>query len=307
MTRATPCTFTVFTATYNRAHTLRRVYESLARQTFRDFEWLIVDDGSTDETRRLVEAWPGKTFPIRYFTQKHSGKHVAFNKGVREAQGLLFLSLDSDDELMANGLERFKFHWDSIPPERRTCFSAVTALCVDQRGNIVGDPFPQDILDSDSLELQFRYGVAGDKSGFQRTDILRRHPFPELHGLTFVPEGVVWFAIARSYKTRFVNEPLVTVHREAEPHLSALTSSTARGRLFFHRMMLNEYSDVLYRSPRTLMKCLVNYCRYSFACDVPVSSQLSHMNSAACRAALAGVVPLGYALNLKDHLTRNTR
>ena len=90
--------FTVFTPTYNRARTLERVYSSLEAQTFRDFEWLIVDDGSTDGTRALVYEWQRQgSFAIRYFWQENRGKHVAFNVAVRESRGEFFLPLDSDD------------------------------------------------------------------------------------------------------------------------------------------------------------------------------------------------------------------
>ena len=95
-------TFTVFTPTYNRAATLARVYESLQRQTFTDFEWIIVDDGSTDETAELVQQWRSESsFPIRYIWQPNQGKHVAFNRGVELARGELFLPHDSDDESLA--------------------------------------------------------------------------------------------------------------------------------------------------------------------------------------------------------------
>ncbi len=90
--------FTVFTATFNRAHVLHRVYHSLRAQTFRDFEWLVVDDGSTDGTGALVEAWRAEAdFPIRYRYQENRGKHVACNRAVAEARGRFFLTLDSDD------------------------------------------------------------------------------------------------------------------------------------------------------------------------------------------------------------------
>src|SRR5437762_2817315 len=93
-----PMIFTVFTPTYNRAGTLPRVYESLKAQTFRDFEWIIVDDGSADSTQELVQSWIGDLdFPIRYFRQQNQGKHVAVNLGVKEARGEFFLNLDSDD------------------------------------------------------------------------------------------------------------------------------------------------------------------------------------------------------------------
>ncbi|MGQ9564843.1 MAG: glycosyltransferase family 2 protein, partial [Thermogutta sp.] len=94
--------FTVFTPTYNRAHTLSRTYESIRRQTIRDFEWVIVDDGSTDGTDELVQQWQQECndFPIRYFWQPNQHKKVAFNRGVREAKGQWFVPIDSDDELL---------------------------------------------------------------------------------------------------------------------------------------------------------------------------------------------------------------
>src|SRR5690242_2999845 len=124
--------FTVFTPAYNRAPTLPRVYESLKAQTFRDFEWLIVDDGSTDNTPELVAQWQSTgELSIRYFQQEHCGRHIAFNRGVHEAQGTLFLNCDSDDAFVPQTLTRFLYHWENIPLAERSSFSAVTALCMD--------------------------------------------------------------------------------------------------------------------------------------------------------------------------------
>jgi glycosyltransferase involved in cell wall biosynthesis len=294
-------TFTVFTATHDRAHTLGRVRDSLAQQTFRDFEWLIVDDGSTDGTREQVTAWSAEaSFPIRYVSQEHSGKHVAFNRGVREARGELFLSIDSDDALVPNALERFKHHWDGIPAERKAEFSAVSALCTDLRGRPLGARFPADVTDSDSLELFFRYKVSGDKIGFHRTDVLRAHPYPEPKGVRHVSPSVAWFAIARSYRTRYVNEYLLRVDRQEGAHLSHLSRASVAGRLVFHTTILNEYLDYLSRSPSRFVRSLVNYSRYSFLCGVGVSAQLARLDSARCKAALLGVTPLGWALSVRD-------
>ena len=179
-------TFTIFTPTFNRAHTLQRVYTSLAQQTYRDFEWLVMDDGSTDNTSQLIEAWKGESsFPIRYFKQENKEKLV-----------------------WAIYLTKFKHHWDAIDAQQRAGFSGVSVLCMDQNGNLVGDLFPKDVIDSDSLELRYKYKVKGEKWGFHRTDILRRYPFPENLKQTYVPEDIVWNKIARKYKTRFVNEQL---------------------------------------------------------------------------------------------------
>ncbi|MDD5631285.1 MAG: glycosyltransferase family A protein [Methylococcales bacterium] len=200
--------FTVFTATYNRAYILSRVYESLKRQTLRDFEWLIVDDGSSDNTRQIVQAWCAEAnFPIRYLWQENAHKKVAFNRGVREANGELFLALDNDDEALPEALATFKRIWFDIPDSDRNRYSAVTGLCIDPAGNIVGDRYPDDILDSTATELALRYRISGEKWGFQRVDVLREFPFPE-DVVGWVPESIVWNRIARKYLTRYVNIPV---------------------------------------------------------------------------------------------------
>ena len=164
-------------ATFNRAHVLHRVYDSLREQTFRDFEWLVVDDGSTDGTGALVEAWRAEAdFPIRYRYQENRGKHVACNRAVPEARGRFFLTLDSDDACVPQALERLNRYWEEIPEREQPGFSAVTVLCMDEAGRIVGDRFPRRITDSDPLEVQYRLKVRGEKWGFQRTAVMRTKP-----------------------------------------------------------------------------------------------------------------------------------
>jgi glycosyltransferase involved in cell wall biosynthesis len=236
-------TFTVFTPTHNRAHTLDRVYRSLEAQTFRSFEWLIVDDGSTDDTERRVRGWQQTAnFPIIYVRQDNAGKHFAHNRAVQHARGQFFLTLDSDDGCEPFALERFKFHWDSIDPASRDQFSAVTALCRDQHGNLIGDRFPRDPLDSDSVELVYRYKVGGEKWGFQRTDVLRQFPFPADQRRTYIPEGMVWNAIARRFKTRFTNDVLRIYYLEgASISRQVPPGAHARGLRLYSQTVLDEH------------------------------------------------------------------
>jgi glycosyltransferase involved in cell wall biosynthesis len=302
MQTVTGYTFTVFTPTYNRAHTLPRVFVSLQRQTFRDFEWLVVDDGSTDGTPLLVEQFQKDAdFPIRYARQAvNSGKHVAFNRGVREATGELFLTLDSDDECVPEALARLKFHWDTIPVDRREQFSAVTSLCMDETGQVVGDRFPEDVLDSDSIELAYRFRVKGEKWGFHKTSVLRAHPFPEAPDMKFVSESLIWFAIARRHRTRFVNECLRIYHGDGGGRLSTLSVGTARGRRIFNAAILNDYSDVRYISPRVRTKCAINYARYSLLCGLGLRAQLRDIHAAAAKGLVVLCAPAALLISLRD-------
>lgn len=254
--------FTVFTPTFNRAATLGRVYESLCAQTFLDFEWLIVDDGSTDETYDLVAGWQAEAgFPIRYFRQPNGGKHRAFNRGVREAHGELFLTLDSDDTCVADALARLKFHWDSIPAGARETFSAVTVLCADAEGRVVGDRFPRDVFDANSISLQHKYLIRGEKWGFHRTTVLRKFPFPEFDGERFIPESVVWNRIAQHYRTRYVNEALRT-YEIGSDSLSRrsvrIRTENPQGTDLYYRELLKLSLPV-----RAKLKVATNFVRFS--------------------------------------------
>lgn len=258
--------FTVFTATFNRAHTLTRVYDSLKQQTFRDFEWLVIDNGSQDKTQKLIKTWQKENlFPIRlYFRQVNEHRKVAFNQGVKEAEGELFLNWDSDDEAVPNALEIFDRHWQNIPDNEKAWFSGVSALCVDQTGKLVGSRFPKDTFDSDFFTLRYRFNLKCEKWGFQRTDVLRRFPFPEnVQGL--VPESVVWSAISQNYKTRFVNDILRIFYINAGE--SVMTSSNPRkdsdGLALWAQETLNNELKWFFVDPLWFLKTAANYTRFS--------------------------------------------
>lgn len=296
-------TFTVFTPTFNRATTLHRVFESLSKQTFTDFEWLIVDDGSTDDTEMVVQAWAtSATFPIRYIRAAHGGKHIAFNRGVREARGLLFLSMDSDDACVPESLERFWFHWTQIPEDNRSRYSSVTALVNDEHGALVGTEYPAPIFDSNALDLRFRYRVAGDKWGFQRTDVLRMFPFPEVKGVNYVPEILAWYPIARRFQTRFVNERLLIYFQAGTDRLSVgqVTPRDAIAMRLGQQALLDDYLDYAIRSPRDMLKAVVNYSRFGLAAGAGLRGSVSGMHTWHGRLLVALGVPVGVALHLRD-------
>lgn len=292
--------FTIFTATYNRAHTLPRVYRSLKIQTCRDFEWVIVDDGSTDNTYDLVKRWKEEAdFPIRYFWQQNQGKHFAFNWGVKEAHGRFFLSLDSDDACVSEALERFKYHWDLIPKDQEELFTGVCSLCQDQNGMLIGNRFPFNPTDSNSLEIYYRYKVWGDKWGFQRVEVLRNFPFPEIEGTKFIPEGIVWNSIAKSFKIRFINEILGICYIQPFSSSDQLTCSLndplryAVGSAYYYQSCLNNDIEWFRYAPFKFLLLAVHYVRFSLHSGKKVIEALTNVRLLKTKILVAMAIPIG--------------
>jgi glycosyltransferase involved in cell wall biosynthesis len=298
--------FTVFTATYNRAHTLGRPYESLLQQTCRDFEWIVVDDGSTDGTSELVERWQAEAwFPIRRIQQTNQGKHIASNRAAIEASGALFVTLDSDDACLPHALERLKVHWEAIPAGERERFSAVAGLCQDQHGRLVGTPFPRDVLDADNLEIRYRYKVKGDKWGFQRTDVMRAFPYPAFAEKGVVAPSLAWNAIGSRYLTRWINEPLLIYWLDYGPPGSQTTRSGptregARVRLLEHQSLLNEHVRWSRYAPVEFLRAAAHYARLSLHAGFGLGRQAGALDNAPARALWLLGLPIGYLLYRRD-------
>lgn len=203
---------TVFTPAYNRAHTLHRVFDSLKTQTFRDFEWIIVDDGSSDDTKAVVEQFAEQKpfFEIRYFYQKNQGKHIATNLAVREAKGEFFITIDSDDGCKSNALERLMEVWNTIAPTERENYKGVSCRCCapETPETIIGTHLPQASMDTNDHDLRYKYKVKGELWGMTRIQVMRENPYPVIEGLHYYPEGVYWGKIGLKYTTRYFDEPL---------------------------------------------------------------------------------------------------
>lgn len=308
-TSATPqFTFTVFTPTRNRGHVLHRVYRSLQHQTFRDFEWLIVDNDSEDETAAIVALWQAEAdFPIRYVRHENRGVHVSRVRAVAEAFGDLFLEFRSADSCMPEALERFRHHWLSIPESERDHFAGVTALAMDERGRIFGRPFPEDLIDSNPNELFYRYDLRGERWGFQRTDILRRYPLPVIDGYTgYLPEGIIWSRIGRHYQTRFVNEVLRVYWLDQPTSISNPTrfADNALGGMIETRDFLDHDVHWFSHDPFAALLRAAKYVRCSFHLRRGVIAQWRGLKHPAGRALWAVSVPLGIAAYLLDRSGR---
>ena len=197
---------TVFTSTYNRAYCLTRLYRSLCVQTYADFEWLIIDDGSIDNTEESINTFLQENkIQIHYHNVPNGGKSRAINKGALLAKGDLFFIVDSDDYLTPGALQNIRFAWEKISNKQEyagLCFREILA----STGQIIGDPFPWQEFDSDILELDYRHTKKADKTVIFQPHVLRQFPFPEIKGENFVPEGVVYNRIAvAGFKLRCVD------------------------------------------------------------------------------------------------------
>lgn len=196
---------TVFTPTYNRAYILGDLYHSLQRQTCMDFEWLIVDDGSADDTKALVASWQGEEnpFPIRYVYQENGGKCRAINRGLKEADGRLFFTVDSDDYLTDDAIEKV-IRWDGeLPKDGHFCgYVGNRGITPTQTPNRL---FPGGYLDGTALD---RYDqVDGERAFVFYTEIHRKYLYPEFSGEKFLTEAVTWDLMAHDgYKMRFYND-----------------------------------------------------------------------------------------------------
>ena len=197
---------TVCTPTFNRANLLEKLYVSLKKQNFKSFEWLIVDDGSSDNTEEVVNNFIREDLiNIRYIKKKNGGKHTALNVGIDKAQGELFWIVDSDDYIVEDALKYIWNKWNEI--ENKNEFAGLSGLRGYTDGSIIGTKGDNEYIDTDALSYRYKYRILGDKAEVYRTDILRKFKFPEFKGERYVTEAVVWNRIANeNLKLRFFNK-----------------------------------------------------------------------------------------------------
>lgn len=207
-------TLTVFTPAYNRAHTLGRTYESLLRQTCSDFEWLIIDDGSTDSTEALVTKWiEDNRIPIRYIQQTNQGMHGAHNTAYRNITTELNTCIDSDDWMPDDAVEKIVTFWRKHGSDR---YAGIVGLDQTADDKIIGTSFPDGMTET-TLQGYYATGGAGDKKLVYRTDIINRYPeYPLFEGERYVGLAYKYMLIDQDYTLLTLNEPLVTVEYQPD-------------------------------------------------------------------------------------------
>ena len=222
--------FTIFTPTYNREGLLISLYESLKKQTFKDFEWLIVDDGSVDNTNETVQQFIKENIlNISYYYKENGGKQRAYNYALDNAKGELFICLDSDDEYVSNALETILEYWKKV--EKNAKIVGMGYLSTYPDGSTIGSEFPNDEMVETQFNIYNKYKVTGDKGLMFRTEVIKNYKFPVFDGEKVTTEALVYNRIAEKYEMLYINEKIEI----KQYHEDGLTA---------------KYNDLLLRNPK---------------------------------------------------------
>lgn len=280
-------TLTIFTPAYNRAHTISRTYASLCRQTCKDFEWLIVDDGSSDNTRVLVEGWMKENkIPIRYIYQQNQGMHGAHNTAYRNIETELNTCIDSDDYMPDDAVEKIITFWKRNDSNR---YAGLIGLDRTEDGKIIGTKFPED-MNSTTLYGFYARGGKGDKKLVYRTEVIRQYPeYPLFDGERYVGLIYKYLLVDQDYELLVLNEPLVTVEYQED----------GSSRNIYKQYWNNPKGFSFLR--KVEMKFIPNWKRKFVSCIHYVSSSLRCGNRYFIKESPLPIltilaIPLGYAL-----------
>lgn len=282
----------IFTPTYNRAHTLERLYSSLKTQTNKNFEWIIVDDGSSDNSEELIKDFILESLiEVRYIKQENAGKHIAINRGVELAKYELFFIVDSDDELDSCAIELILQQYEFIKDD--DCFAGVCGLKAYFSGEKVGGEATFEVLDCSSLDFRFVYHQKGDMAEVFKTKILRSYPFPSFPNEKFCPELLVWTRIAEKFKLRYFAKKIYY----CEYLTDGLTAKITKIRMESPEATLMCYSE-LSKSKipfHQKIKACINFWRFSFCSTRSIYSKIKDIHALSLI-----ILPISYIFHLKD-------
>lgn len=257
-------TLTVFTPTYNRAHTLGRTYESLCRQTLQDFEWLVIDDGSTDGTRALVESWQHKArIPIRYIYKENGGLYTGYNTAYANINTELNVCIDSDDFMPDNAVEIIVNYWKENGSME---YAGITGLDFLLNGDPIGGYFPNSLKKGHLIDLKLKKLHNGDTKQVMRTDLMKKvSPLIGFPGEKNFNPAYMTYQVDDDYPSLFINENLCYVDYQATDSMSAnifrqyLNSpkSFAKTRILYMTLKRRKTSDLIRNCIHYNSSCII--------------------------------------------------
>lgn len=290
-------TITVFTPTYNRAHTIERTYQSLCRQTCKDFEWLIIDDGSTDNTKDLIDKWINDNLiNIRYIYQQNQGMHGAHNTAYKNIFTELNVCIDSDDYMPDEAIEKIIMFWNKNGSSK---YAGIIGLDVaENSGKVIGSKFDKNLTET-TLSDYYANGGRGDKKLVYRTDVIKQYPeYPIFKGEKYVGLAYKYMLIDKDYKLLTLNEPLVIVEYQSDGSSAGM----------YQQYWKNPKGFAFYR--KTEMLCTNSWKRKFMVCIHYVSSSiisknLNFIKESPCKITTIFAIPFGIALYL--HIKRKIK
>lgn len=306
----------VLTPTYNRAHVLHRVYDSLRRQKTRDFEWVVVDDGSTDDTPDLLARWQAEAdFPIIWFRYSNNrGQIPATNEGRCLVTGEYTLKLDSDDALLDDAMETIAA-WRT-----RTGIDAMSEICglvfrvVDENGDIVGRlkngqrKLPKETMILSTRAARYGFGMGFDAVQVQKTAVFSKMTFGELDRSENLPPSIGANRLSDLYKVIYIDCPLHVYYRNDD--VARLSDKPARevkwprGNYLRALAILNEDIEYFWESPNTFLNAARKVTRLGAHIGRPLSARFSDLTDRRGRLLCAVSLPAGYAGYLRDLLRK---
>lgn len=291
---------TVFTATYNREVLLPILYASLKAQTNRNFEWVVVDDGSTDNTAKLIKKMQNEaSFDIRYHRQANQGKHIAINKGVSLAKGNSFFIVDSDDRLPEDSLSIIQSKFITIK-DNDTIAGVVGLKCFFNKKVVGSSHFKKEIV-CDIFDYRYVHKVLGDRAEVFKTEVLKKYPFPKFEEEKFIPESIIWNRIGQEYKMLFFNENVY----ECEYLEDGLSAQSIHLRSKYPKGILHLYAELaMIQKIGFIHRCkaYINFWRFYF-CNLSDAGKNLQLLNKQFIAFL--IFPLGVLFYIRDRLTQN--
>ncbi|WP_456441513.1 glycosyltransferase family 2 protein [Psychroserpens sp.] len=284
--------FTVFTPVFNCEQSIAKVHESLVNQTYKDFEWLIINDGSTDNSHEVIEQLiknsPLNINYVNNVVNKH--KLSCFIQGISLAKGELFLTFDGDDECYPNALDVFNTEYSNVSDELKDKVVAVTGLCEDQHGKRVGDLFPEDPYYSSTFKSQAIDGVVGEKWGFTKTDVLKDITVNnQLFNKGYIPESLIWNLIAKQgYITKYINKILRIYYVDIQGSISSSSiNKVAFGASINYVARFNWFFKThFFKSPMFFIKNLYHLLRISNHVSFKLNDYLKAIDSTIIKIAI---------------------
>lgn len=254
---------TILTPTYNRKEKLGRLYESLKRQTCKEFVWMIIDDGSSDNTKDYIEKLKKTNvdLSIEYYYKSNGGKHTALNYGIERTNTELVFIVDSDDYLVDNAIEIVKREWFLHEKSDDVC--GICFLKGYDKESCVGERF-NDLTDQSYIAMRLKKGIKGDKSEIFKTSLLKQKKFPEIEGEKFIGEDYVWCDLGKNYNMIWRNDIIYICEYLSDGLSQAGRSMRIKcpcGGMLNSGMMLTQEFPMKFR----IKKGILYNCYYFFA------------------------------------------